>query len=212
MTPLIILRQKTGGYLVVTVPPDKIIREEWFTKGLMKSSRHLRKLYRKKCRVPPDHPRHGEYVRYRNTYNTVKRFARESYYLEKIQNYKHDILKNTWEMLHPIIAKNRDKTSITSEFLINDTYVSEPSAVANEFCRFFTNVGKDTQAKIPNGSRSFHQYLEQPEPKSMYLSPVTDDEIRNIVMSLKNKKSKRHDDISNSLLKKISPSILNPFI
>ncbi len=62
-------------------------------------------------------------------------------------------------MLHQLIAKN--KTSIISEILIKESYVSEPTAVTNEFCRFFfSNVGKTTQAKIPNASRFFQEYLE----------------------------------------------------
>ncbi len=102
-----------------------------FAKGLMKSSRHLRNLYKKK---------HGLLITLVmlnmsdiETYNEIKSFCKGKLFRENTElHYKHDA-KNTWKTLHPLInCQNRDKTCITPEVLINEEYVSEPTAVTNE--------------------------------------------------------------------------------
>ena len=45
---------------------------------------------------------------------------------------------------------------------------------------------------------------------SLYLSPTNEKEIKNLIQSLPNKNSSGYDNISNVLLKKISPAILTP--
>ncbi len=67
----------------VTIPPHKIIKEPWYTRGLLKSRNTLDKLYRKKCRSLPGSQTYQQYTVYRNMYKNLKKRAREFYYCKK---------------------------------------------------------------------------------------------------------------------------------
>ncbi len=86
------------------IPFHKQIREPWFTIGLLKSSKTLDKLYKKKLRQPLKHPSYKQYKEYRNLLNALKRTAKEDYYSNLLNNYKQDI-KQTWKVLRPLIGK-----------------------------------------------------------------------------------------------------------
>ncbi len=69
----------------------KIIREPWITKGIMKSSCTLDKLYKKKLTHPPGHATHLKYKEYRNKFNTLKRICKQLYYGEILNEYKNNL-------------------------------------------------------------------------------------------------------------------------
>ena len=85
------------GYVVI--PFHKIICKPWFIKGLLKSSKTLDKLYKKKLRQLQEHISHKQYKEYRNLYNTLKRAAKEDHYASLLNNYKHDIKQTCMESI-----------------------------------------------------------------------------------------------------------------
>ena len=124
-------------------------------KGLLKSSKTLDKLYKKKLRQPQEHFSHKQYKEYRNLYYTLKRRAKEEYYASLLNNYKHDI-KQTWKVLRPLIGKQSDKMSVVDKFLVNDQVIMEPNEISNKFCDFFCQHRK----RHPGPNSRCHQTLD----------------------------------------------------
>ncbi len=119
-----------------------------------------------------------------------------------LKEAKNDI-KKTWKILRPLLGKQRQKEPILNDFLINNNTVTDSSAIANEFSKFFGNVGKDLQNNIPNSQKSYESYLTGNRPmNSVFLNPVTENEIKDVLNKLNSKKSTGHDGISNYILKK----------
>ncbi len=78
-----------------------------------------------------------------------------------------------------------------NDFLINNNTVTDASAIANECSKFFANVGKDLQ-NIPNAQKSYESYLTGNRPmNSVFLNPVTENEIKDILNKLNSKKEYR---------------------
>ena len=77
--------------------------------------------------------------------------------------------------------------------------------IANGFNRFFSNIGPALARNIPNGTTNFTNYLNQKVEESIFLNPVTDEEIIEIVKDAKTKYSKDHDSIDMSLVKLVIP-------
>ncbi len=98
------------------------------------------------------------YKTYRNLYNRIKRTAKELYYVNLMESYKNDI-KKTWQVLKPIIGKQNDRTSLASTFMIDSNAVSNPQDIANEFCKFFTTVGRKTQQSIQRANSLAKDHL-----------------------------------------------------
>ena len=79
------------------------------TVGLLTSSRHCTRLYRKCVRKSRTDVAYKTYTKYRNTYNILKRTAKQTYYAQLFAKYKNDI-RNTWKTINDIIGINNDKT------------------------------------------------------------------------------------------------------
>ena len=61
--------------------------------------------------------------------------------------------------------------------------------------RLFSNIGLALARNIPNGNTNFTNYLNQKVEESIFLNPVTDEEIIEIVKDAKTKYSKDHDSV-----------------
>ena len=129
------------------IPTHKIIREPWITRGIMKSSYTLDKLYKKKLKHPPEHITHMKYKEYRNKFNMTKRICKQLYYGEILTEYKNNT-KELWKHLRPIIGKTKNKTIICNEFFIDGKKEDNETKIANNFCEYFTNVEKNFPTKF----------------------------------------------------------------
>ena len=193
----------------IVIPYNKIIKEPWMTAALIKSSLEKDKLYKKAIGYDKNHPKYLTYVAYRNRYNSVKRLAKHAYYSEKIQQFQHNS-KKLWNFLKFVIGKENNKKLSTDSFVVNEEMISDPSLISNKFCNFFSNVGKKLAESIPKSKKNFVDFMEDPNPNSLFLAPTDEIEIERLIQKLPNKSSSGFDGISNILLKGLSGVLKNP--
>lgn len=198
----------------VVIPAKYVIREDWMTKGLMKSSVTLTKLYKKCVKKQKTELAYTNYVTFRNEYNKLKRIAKKMYYERRFEQYKNDI-KGTWKLLNSLIGHTKDKSSAHTVFKLTDNSepVSSSDKIADEFCKYFTNIGPKLAESIHPSDKSFEAYLKSkrnPNPSSMFLDETDPEEIYKIISALKAKKSSGYDNISTTFLKQVGPEISCP--
>ena len=104
------------------------------------------------------YPVYVKYLTYRNTLNKIKRKAKEEYYKNLIEKYQSDIRK-TWRVLNSITGRIHDKSSISDTFIINDKKVTDTKTISNEFCSFFSNIGKQYAESIESSEHNYSHYL-----------------------------------------------------
>ena len=180
------------------------------TSGLMKSSRTRNKLYKKSIGHNKSHIYYKTYIQYRNAHNKLKRYARYSYYRNLLEKHQSDIRK-TWNIMNSVIGRTRDKSSIPDTFMINNKSESSQQIIADSFCHYFTNIGKQFADAITPSKHSFESYLKlERNSHSMFLNPTDPSEIFKIIKSFKMKKSTGHDGISIVLLKSLGESVCKP--
>ena len=75
---------------------------------------------------------------------------------------------------------------------------------------FLVNIGPSLANDIPKSNDTFSNYLTDVVGDTLFLKPVTQAEIINLVNNTKSKKSKDHDDIYMCLVKKIIPYLVIP--
>ena len=75
---------------------------------------------------------------------------------------------------------------------------------------FFVNIGPELASKIKSTGKEYHEYLKDPIEKSVFLSPVIDDEIIKIITKFNQTKSPGHDNIGNNIIKRIAKEISKP--
>ena len=124
----------------------------WITKGVAKSSKKKQRLYEKflKNRTFKNEE---TYKTYKNLFETIKRRSKKKFYSEKLQKFKGDA-KKTWSVMKEILGKCTTKSpTLPSKFTVNKTDIFDTKEIADEFNKFFTNIGTDLANKIPNASK-----------------------------------------------------------
>ena len=100
-----------------------------------------------------------------------------------------------------------------TEFSSNGHTIIGDKNVANGFNQIFVNIGPALASDIPKSKNDndFTQYLSNMNNMdSLYIEPVTEEEIIQLVNNAKNKTSKGHDGLDMCLVKKIIPYVVTP--
>ena len=93
-----------------------------------------------------------------------------------------------WAGIKSIVDVNsKTQFSPISHLMDNGTGINDPVKMANIFNNYFINVGSQIDKTIPRTKKSPTDYLENRIPKSMFLAPVTPEEV--IIDSLHVKKA-----------------------
>jgi hypothetical protein len=183
-------------------------RKPWITSTLRnacKKRKSLYQVYLKKKTLQSEEC----YKKYRNKLNSILRNAKVRYYSKLLDDVRNDV-KQTWKILNSLTSKTRKTCNYPSEFNNNGEYVKEYKNIADAFNEYFVTVGSSLASKIPQCERKFDHYMDDKIDSSMFLNPVTDDEIVSLVKLTKPKMSKDCDDLSMKVVKNIIRSVVTP--
>ena len=134
--------------------------------------------------------------------------AEKSYYAELLESNKSN-LKKTWSILKNIVNKKR-VNKMQEKFKITDnTITTDKSAIVENFNDFFVNIGHDLAKRIPDVGIFPKKYLGDWVLQTIFLEPVTPEELSKIVQSLKNG-APGHDGVSSQILKETMNAIIDP--
>ena len=106
-----------------------------------------------------------------------------TYYKNKLNEYKYNI-KKLWSFINKTTGKTKDNRKYPTNFIINNENVSDRNIVSNSFNKLFTNVGKETNQKIPKVSKDYTSYLPNSLPNSLFVNPASELEIIKLVNKL----------------------------
>lgn len=134
----------------------------------------------------------------RNKTNVLIRQAKKDYYREKIENSENSS-KEMWKQINSITGNNPKSKCIKSVKNVNGELVTERVEVANTFNKFFTEIGSKMAEKL-NHRRNTH-FPSRNKSKTIFLNPVSETEVKTLIMSLKNGSSSGFDGVSSRILK-----------
>ena len=103
------------------------------------------------------------------------------------------------------VNSNRFPKSIN----VNGKSIKKNSRIAEEFNKYFTNVGPNLASKIQNTSKTFEDFLF-PVQKNMEYKDLTFEEFEKAFNSVKHNKAAGHDDIDSNVKIKIYDEISYP--
>ena len=90
-----------------------------------------------------------------------------------------------------IIGKtNKSRSLLPTKLVINKNDVANEIGIANEFNKFFINIGRELAGKIPTASRTFESFLNKID-STMPADPITINELKEALFFLKNKQKRR---------------------
>ena len=91
-------------------------------------------------------------------------------------------------------------TKYSSFILIHET-VTSPQKIANIFNDYFSTIARKTKAKIRFSNKSFDAFLQHTNENSLFLKPISSDEITDLISSLNESKSVDPNSLPTKILK-----------
>ena len=129
----------------------------------------------------------------------------------KFFNNNLDNLKSTWKGIKELINFGSTKTNPTIDLEINGEFETDTEVISNHFNDYFSTIAHKLSDKIKPSKLSFDHYLNNPNPNSFYIEPVTKEEILDYIKTtLKANKSTGPNSLPSSLLKTVSDIICGP--
>ena len=100
-----------------------------------------------------------------------------------------------------ILGKYTTKSSILpTKIIVNRTDIFHAAKIADEFDKFFANIGTDLANKIPNASKPFDSYITKAST-SMESQPLSINELKDAFFSLKINEIPGHDEVNFNVIK-----------
>ena len=126
--------------------------------------------------------------------------SKHSFYDAKFEKAKGN-LRVTWKLLSEIVNHKRVKSKMPTTFVHSQNEISDPLQIANKFCEYFTNIGPSYAKKLPHSDVAPDSYLKGRIFDSIFLTPVTKNEIKNLSSDFKLGKATGFDSICISDVK-----------
>ena len=82
--------------------------------------------------------------------------------------------------------------------------------IANNFYKYFSEVGPNLAAKIQSSNKSFKDFLGAPNTEEFKFTEMSEIRILNFIKNMKPKLSFGEDCISNNVLKLIAVTVIQP--
>ena len=182
-------------------PPQKRKHKPWMTNGLVNACNKKNLLYKRflTSRFSTSEIR---YNTYKNKITSILRYCEKQYYSDLLKANKNNT--ETWKIINDLLnKKSSTMSSYPTEFMKNGAIISGNMNIAEHFNSFFANIGPTLAEGIPKSDRHVESFWGDRVTDSIFLNPVTGEELLNIVHNAKDKKkSKGYDGIDMCMLKK----------
>ena len=139
----------------------------------------------------------------------MKRIAKKSYYKSKFQESQGNI-RQTWKLINEITNENKPSSELPDNFMKDDNIITDSNEIANNFNDYFVNVGPKLADKIPPSNVNFSSYLPASNQDSIFLDPITENEVKIEIDQLNVNKSGGYDEMSPTVIKAISNIVVKP--
>ena len=186
------------------------LKKPWFSKGLTRSVKKKNILYKRFLNNAT--PQHEFFYKcYKNKLNHSIRIAKRLYYEQKIEQAKSNA-KCTWRLLNEVMNRKQKKNNnnYPSSFLANNRDVSDPSLIAEQFCKYFSSVGSNLAKDIPLSSYSHLSFLSGSYANSIFISMATEQEVLDICDNFRPGTAAGFDNINMNLVKESISLIIKP--
>ena len=114
-------------------------------------------------------------------------------------------------MINRTISKSHNKLDSIDKIKVDNVYKSDAKSITSTFCNHFSKVGKSYAEKISKSNKKIEDYLRNIEinSHSLFLTPITESELKSLITALPNKNSSGHNNVNN-VLKQIKDSVVKP--
>ena len=152
-----------------------------------------------------------KYKIYRNKLKHLILISKKSFY-NNYFNTNKDNIKETWKGIKQLITLKKTAYSTPTTLKIGNTKITDTKSIANEFNKYFANVGSNLANAIPVVNTSFEEFLRlcKSPCSSFVLFPVTTHEIEDEISNLNPSKSTGPYSLPTKILKILKSLLSGP--
>ena len=198
------------AFPIKTVHMRNTIKNNWITQGIKISNKRMRLLDKQRKTIIME-KKDLEYIeQYRKIYKRVIEEAKRRENDNYISSSKNKV-KATWQLINKELRKSFINNK-NIELKLGKSKISNPRAVSELFNSYFAEtIGKLTDQNCGTHSAYSTTNLKiHTCPQTMYIVPVTENEIEKVVKNLKGKSSSGFDGVADSVVKKCVQFIKKP--
>lgn len=189
---------------------NKVIGKPWQSAQLRGLIKEKYALIKKKARLDL---RDNEKARLSVLSKTIKRQINTELkqYYEKLFLETSGDSKKQWSIINGLLNKKSQNKPI--ELLIDGNCISNPEHVADQLNKHYHNAPLLLKQRMqpPPADHPLHAaFLSARVPNSFFIDPVTEPEVFNCIMGLKNTKSTGSDEIKVHCLKLVASAVSGP--
>jgi hypothetical protein len=184
--------------------------QPWLTAGLKASIRRKNKMFCQYKKSPTLYAR-AQYNDYKAQLTRTLREAEIAYNSDLLEQNKRD-LRKSWSIMKQILGTSA-RTTCTSEFRVDGELTDDKKRIADGFNHCFVNLGPNLASGIkPKTNQSPESFLgvENRSTQSIFVNPVTIDEVITAMKTLKSGSGAGWDDVKPSALKEVADLIVVP--
>lgn len=183
----------------IKIKKNKRKRSEWITAGLINSINEKNRLFLETKKYPKNKEISDKYKRYKNKLTNLIRETKIKFYKNKIESSKNDS-KKLWQNINALTNKTNSKSNITSLKDQTGNIINNKKEIAALFNNNFAKMGYNLAEKIKSNTHYKQERIRI--VNSMLLFPTTVNEVRKVILDLKNTKSTGIDGIKAEDIKK----------
>lgn len=183
----------------------KLNKKEWLTQGLIQQSKNVKNLYWLWTQNPTTETKnlyHEEKSKYKGNIKNAK----QNYYTKKINNSANKS-KTMWSIVNSKLGR-KHQTNNNINLKYADKCVSNKREVLDIFAEFFSTNASQMLHEYFGSNLSLPCTISSYNEQSIFIAPITTDEINKIIINLKNKKSAGFDGLTVNLLKQVKDNII----
>ena len=174
------------------------VENQWTTQGIKTSLKTAAFLYKTSKRSKSLADRQ-KYKDYNNILTKVIRLSKNGHYENRLTGADNDTRK-IWGILNEIVDRKQCKHKIPNRFFVNGKSVRHLKHVTNAFNTYFTSIGKEMADALPE-VQGFEDHLGLINKHKMWLRPLEEEEVQEIMKHQQPKLSCGVDQINNKLVK-----------
>lgn len=185
-------------------------KKQWLTTGIKKSCKNKRLLKLLKSDTNSD-ILNNYYKQYEKLLKKTVQKSKKISYAHTIKK-SNNITKTMWHIVKEKTNKLPKKNKQNIKLSINKTIIEDPKTIANFFNDYFISVGAEDTTTSDGSTRvrAAGRPVLTPIFNSLYLEPVTEKEVHQIICNLKTKHSFGHDELPPALVKKCADELSKP--
>ena len=145
------------------------LNKPWITKGILKSIKRKRRMYRTHY-LSKDAKKINAYKKYANMITVLKQKSKKDFYSTQFLKYKYN-LKHTWKLIGTLIKRKTKGQSYPTRIIHNNKVYTKRTDIAELFNNYFVNIGPTLAKDINDSNVNCTQYTScSPSNSFLYLS------------------------------------------